>query len=279
MKKLMIAPKNKNMILKTIDKVDAYLLGVENFSVNLPVSFSLKEIKEILPILKKENKEIFLSLNKNMFSSDLEPLEKCLEEIEPFSIDGICFYDVSIPSIWKRRHFKTPLVWSQEHFTTNYATSNYWLDAGVSFTQLSNEITKEEIAEIRKNTKMKFISQVFGYIPIFYSKRPLVKNYEKAFSLEAEKEIYYMEKEGKKYPLREQGTSFEGYEATILNAYLDIDTLEVDYLYLNSFLIEDDIFMEILRCYKEKDQASLEKLYPFSSGFLHTKTVYRVKDL
>ena len=43
MKKLMIAPKNKNMILKTIDKVDAYLLGVEDFSVNLPVSFSLKE--------------------------------------------------------------------------------------------------------------------------------------------------------------------------------------------------------------------------------------------
>ena len=279
MKKIMIVPKSKDMILKTIDKVDAYLLGLKDFSVNLPCSFSLEEIQEMVSILKKEKKEVFLSLNKNMFSSDLEPLEKCLEEIEQLSIDGICFYDVSIPSIWKRRNFKTPLVWSQEHFTTNYATINYWWDRGVSFTQLSNEITKEEIAEIRKNTKMKLMSQVFGYIPIFYSKRPLIKNYTTIFSLETKQDICYMEKEGKKYPLREQGTSFEGYDANLLNAYLDIDTLEVDYLYLNSFLVEEDTFIEVLRCYKEKDQASLEKLFPLSSGFFHTKTVYRVKDL
>ena len=279
MKKIMIAPKNKDMILKTMDKVDAYLLGVENFSVNVPCSFSLEEIKEIKDILKKQKKEIFLSLNKNMFSSDLQNLEVCLEKIEELFIDGICFYDVSIPSIMKRRNFKTPLVWSQEHFTTNYLTMNYWFDSGVTFTQLSNEITKEEIDEIRKNTKMKLISQVFGYIPMFYSKRPLVTNYKKVFSLEEKSDIYYMEQEGKKYPLREIGTSFEGYYADILNAYLEVDTLSVDYLLFNSFLIEEESFIEVLRCYREKDKESLEKLYPLENGFFHTKTVYRVKDL
>ncbi len=279
MKKIMIAPKNKKMILDTLDKVDAYLLGVESFSVNMPSSFSLEEIEEIVPILKREKKEIFLSVNKNMFSSDLEPLEKCLEKIEKWSITGIAFYDVSIPSIVKRRNFKTPLVWSQEHFTTNYATMNYWYDCGVTYAQLANEITKEEVCEIKKKTKMKLISQVFGYIPMFYSKRPLVTNYKKVFSLEGDDTIYYLEHEGRKYPLREKGTSFEGYYAEVLNAYLDIETLDVDYLYFNSFLIEDAIFIEVLRCYKEKDGKRLEELYPYQSNFLHKKTVYRVKDL
>lgn len=279
MKKIMIAPKNKKMILNTLDKVDAYLLGVEHFSVNMPSSFSLEEIEKIIPILKKEKKEIFLSVNKNMFSLDLESLETCLEEIEKWSITGIAFYDVSIPSIVKRRNFKTPLVWSQEHFTTNYATMNYWYDCGVTYAQLANEITKEEVCEIKKKTKMKLISQVFGYIPMFYSKRPLVTNYKKVFSLEGKDTIYYLEHEGKKYPLREKEASFEGYYAEVLNAYLDIETLDVDYLYFNSFLIADDIFIEVLRCYREKDGKKLEKLYPYQSNFLHKKTVYRVKDL
>lgn len=275
----MVSLKSKGMIESTLQFADAYLLGVKDFSVNMPAYFALKEMTEMIEILKKNKKEVFISLNKNMFSRDLKPLEELLEKIEDLKIDGICFYDVSIPSIVKRKCFTTPLVWNQEHFTTNYLTMNYWYSHNVVYTQLANEITKEEITEIRKNTKMKLIAQVFGYVPIFYSKRPLLTNYIKTFSLQEKKEKYTIEKEGKKYPIKEDKNSFEGYDATILNAYLDLDTLDVDYIFLNSFGIEEEKFARVLRCYKEKDKNNLEKLYPFYSGFFDKKTVYRVRDL
>lgn len=277
--KIMITLKNKEMVLKTLAFTDAYLLGVEGFSVNMDSSFSLEEVKEIVSLLKKENKEVFIHLNKNMFSHDLKPLEELLLAIEELQVDGIGFYDISIPSIIKRRGLKTPLVWSQEHFTTNYETMNYWYENNVVYTQLSCEITKEEVNEIKEHTQMKLIAQVFGYVPIFYSKRPLLTNYKKTFSIKGEEGKYAIEKEGKYYPIREEGASFEAFDATILNAYLDMETLKVDYLLLHSFKIEENQFIEVLQCYKERKKARLEELYPFYSGFFEKKTVYRVRDL
>ncbi len=279
MPKMMITLKKKEMLPKTLPFVDAYLFGIEGFSVNEVGSFSIEEVKNLVSLLKEKKKQIFISLNKNMFSKDLEPLENVLEAIEKLHIDGIAFYDVSIPSIMKRRGFLTPLLWSQEHFTTNYATMNYWHEFNVLYTQLSCEITTEEIKEIRKNTNMKLIAQVFGYVPMFYSKRPFISNYKKTFSIKEEGVNYFIEKAGEKYPIKEEGDSTEVYTSTVLNAYLEMEKLEVDYLFFSSFAIEEEKFIEVLRCYRERDKEGLEKLYPFHNGFFNTKTVYRVRDL
>jgi putative protease len=275
----MISPSSKSMIQKTISYTDSYLLGIKNFSVNLPFYLKEEELNEIVTLLKENQKEIFININKNMFSKDLEPLEKLLEKIETLQIDGICFYDISVISIMKRRGFKTPLVWNQEHFTTNYLTIQFWKEKGVDYTFLSNEITKEEIKEIKENVSSQLILQAFGYVPIFFSKRPLVTNYKNYFSLQDTSKIYYMKKDQFKYPLRELDGSFEAYHAKILNTLEIIKELEIDYVYLNSFLIEEDTFIKVLSDYKKNDFASIYQLYPKEMGFLDKKTVYRVRDL
>lgn len=279
MAKIMIMPSSKEMIEKAQLNVDAYLLGIKGFSVNCPAYFEIEEADQIVNELQKQGKEIFISLNKNMFSSDLKPLETLLEHLETLNLTGICYYDISIPSIVKRRGFKTPLVWSQEHFTTNYLTMNYWYESGVSYTLLSSEITLEEVEEMKNKTNMKLISLVFGYIPMFYSKRPLVTNYKKHFNLKDDGNLYYMEKGGKKYPLLENGTSFEGYHGDILNAYDEAFKMPVDYLLLNSFMIEEETFLKVVDCYKNQNEEALAALVEKNDGFFSQKTVYRVKDL
>ena len=72
MTKLMYIPNKKELN----NDVDAYLLGIENLSVNMPIYFTLDEIKNI-----NIDKEIFISLNKNMHSSDLKILEETLIEL------------------------------------------------------------------------------------------------------------------------------------------------------------------------------------------------------
>ena len=122
MSKTMISILNKDMIQSTLKYTDAYLLGIHHFSVNMPFYLEIEEIEEIVSTLKDNGKEVFFNINKNMFKKDLIDLEYLLEKIESLKIDGICFYDISVISIMKKRGFKTPLIWHQEHFTTNYLT-------------------------------------------------------------------------------------------------------------------------------------------------------------
>lgn len=279
MSKTMISLLNKEMINKTLELTDAYLLGFKNYSVNLPFYFEENELEEIVELLKENKKEIFININKNMFSKDLPKLELFLERIEKLNVDGIIFYDVSVISIMKKNDFKTPLVWNQEHFTTNYLTIEYWLSNSVKTCFLSNEITIEEIEEIKENTTSKLILQGFGYVPIFLSKRPLISNYKDYFKLNDNSKIYYMEKDGKKYPLRELDGNFECYNARLLNSLEKIEKLNIDYVYLNSFLIEEDNFLKVLSSFKNKDYKNINSLYKEELGFLEQKTVYRVKDL
>lgn len=279
MSKTMISILNKDMIQSTLKYTDAYLLGIHHFSVNMPFYLEIEEIEEVVSLLKDNGKEVFFNINKNMFKQDLIDLEHLLEKIESLKIDGICFYDISVISIMKKRGFKTPLIWHQEHFTTNYLTIDYWLENGVKMTFLSNEITKEEIEEIKNHTKSKLILQAFGYVPIFLSKRPLVENYKKYFHIKDNSEIYYMEKEHLKYPLRNLDGDFEVYNAKILNALEMVKTLNLDYIYFNSFLIKEDEFINVLICYQEQKLNQISNKYPIELGFLDKKTVYRVKDL
>lgn len=274
MSKIMISVKNIEEAKLLNDYVDAYLIPIKDMSVNFDTYFNIEDISEFI----KLGKEVFVSMNKNMFSQDLNILEDYLKKIETLNINGICYYDIAIPEIKKRLSLNTPLVWNQEHFVTNYETINYWYKNGATYAFLSNEITKEEIKEIKENTKSKLILQTFGYVPMFFSKRPLITNYKKYFNIDDDSEKYVIEKENKKYKVRETKEGFEAYNSEILNSLEYVTDLDIDYLYLNNYDI-DDKFIEVVKCYKENNIEKLNELFKVELGFLNNKTVYRVSDI
>ena len=245
------------------DLVSAFIVPVEGLSSNYEVSFSIDDIKK----LKSLDKEIFVSINKNIHNSELEFLESVLLEIEALNITGIIFYDIGVLNIKKRLSLKTPLVWAQEHLTTNYVTINYWQDKGCEYAYLSSEITKEEMDEIREKTSSKLFVLVFGHIPMFTSRRHLIDNYKNYFSLDSSKGRNTLHKEDKKYPIidKKEGTSvFSDY---ILNA-TDLDFSSFDYTVYNSYLIDDNDFLSVLKG---------KNVFPYEHGFLYQETIYKVK--
>lgn len=269
----LLIPFNEKNYEQTKEYVNAYLIGIKDFTVNQNYLIEITALDSVIEKIKNDNKEIFININKNMFHKDLMPLRKLLKSLNK-KVTAVCFYDVSVIGIVKEEKLDIDLVWHQEHATTNYLTINYWLEKGCNYTFLSNEITKEEIEEIKKNTKSKLILQTFGYIPMFVSKRPLITNYKKYFNIEDESKLYNLEYQDKHYPILEKDEFLESYDAKIRNAH-DID---VEYNYLNDFLIEDK-FIEVLKCYKEKEFERLDEMFEKYEGFLNEKTVYRVKDL
>ena len=108
-----------------------------------------------LNTLKEIDKDIFISLNKNLHNSDLKKVKEILINLNNYNIKGVLYYDVAILSIYNSLNLNYDLVWSQEHLTTNYSTINYWNNLGVNYTYLSSDITEEEIIDISKNTKSK----------------------------------------------------------------------------------------------------------------------------
>lgn len=281
MSKIILIPDSIYMIENTINKVDAYLIGVQDLSINLPISFTIEEIQKISKLLEKNKKELFVSLNKNMFNADIKYLKEVLGKLDKLSIKAIFFYDIALVHLKKKMNLELELVWSQEHFTTNYETINYWYQKGVTYTRISSEITLKEILEIKKNTKSRLIVPIFGYLPMFASKRKLVTNYKKYFSLKTNSNIYYMMEENKKYPIIEDKNGTYVYYSKILNGkkyQKELEKAGIDYLLMNSFLIPN--FEEVLSLLlKENTEKEINQLLnlPIDDTVFTKNTIYKVK--
>lgn len=279
MTKLMLIPNKKELNVN----VDAHLLGIKDLSVNMPNYFTLEEIKNI-----NTDKEIFISLNKNMHSQDLKLLEETIIELSKLNIKGIFFYDIGVLNIVKRLNLNIPLVWAQEHMTTNYETINFWQNEGVEYTQVSEEIKEEEIINIKKNTKSKLIVPILGYFPMFVSRRHLKENYLKQFSLKDDSKINYIEKENKIYPIVDEKITTV-YTSSYLNGikeYLNFKKENIEYVLINSFLIEEEKMNKIINMFKTVNNDNIEEYNNNISNildnnidtfFLHKDSIYKVK--
>lgn len=277
--KILTYPKNIEEIEKTKHLVDGFIIGIKDMSVNANMYI------EQLDILKDINKDIFICLNKNIHNKELEKVKDLLIELNNYNIKGVIYYDVAVLNIYKKLDLNYDLVWAQEHLTTNYNTINYWNSFGVNYTYLSSDITEEEIIEISKNTDSKLLVNLFGYLPMFVSKRHIVKNYLQNFNLVDNSGVNYMTKENKTYPIIDNNIGTSVYSANILNGIKTSLTIDVDYIVLNSFDIELDKFMSVIEMFKNVNKENvleyedrINKLFSnVDNGFLNTKTIYKVK--
>lgn len=281
MTKIMTIPTNDNLSIVSRYS-DAILLGVKNMSTNLPNSYCVDDIRNIIDTYR--DLEVFVALNKNMHSKDLDLLKTILKELDKLNIAGIFYYDIAVLEYHREMALKIPLVWSQEHLTTNYATMNYWHEQGASYTYVSSEITLDEILDINEKTDMNLIVPIFGYLPMFVSKRNLVKNYLEYFHLNKDSKTYSLHKENSYYPIDNTDMGTVVYSAHILNGLSEFKVLEekgVSYVTLNSYRIDPTDFEKVLKLYcnreYENDEIVEDIFSNIDKGFLYKETVYRVK--
>ncbi len=282
MLKILTIPLSLNEIEKTMDLVDGFIIGIKNMCVNTNLCI---DIEEIDLLNKFKDKDIFISLNKNMHNKDLEELKEILIKLNNYNIKGVLYYDVGVLNIYNKLDLDYDLVWSQEHLTTNYNTINYWNSNGAEYAYISSDITEEEIIKITENSKSKLMVTLFGYLPMFVSKRHIVKNYLEYFKLNDESNVNYIEKEDKIYPIIDNSIGTQVYSNNILNGIKSSLNINVDYIVLNSFQVELDKFISVIEMFKSVNKDNVEEYNDkindmftnIDNGFLNTKTIYRVK--
>ena len=260
---------------------NAFIFGLLNYSSGYHNEISIEEIKKIRETYKGE---LFIAVNKNMFNGELKGLEEALIELDKLDINGILFYDLSVLSIHNRLNLKTPLVWNQTHMVTNYNTCNYYYDKGCEYGVLASEITFEEVKEIRNKTKMKLFLNVLGYQVMGYSRRHLLSNYFKSLGKDLDKDNYVIKNNGEDYIVREEKYGNVFLNGKILNGSIIIKDLDVDYIILNDYNFDKDIFSKVLDLYTklvatkdEKYVSLIDELVGEDRGFFFKKTIYKVK--
>lgn len=294
MTELLVLPINKKMVDDIVDVADGVILSPRELSVNVPYQFFYDDVIALTRQLKRENKKVFINLNKNFNDDDLRRLKIFLLKIKQHltgMVDGIFYYDIALVHLKEKYDLPFELVWAQEHMTNNYLTCNYWYSKGVKYAQLSNELMLSEIKEIHEHTDMQLVYQVFGYIPMFTSKRPLLSNYIDTYQLYRQGKDYNLYKEEKYYPIVENRDGTVLYTPYMLNAleeYMELrDSGVLRYAILNGYLLKHNVFKRIVGIFHGVNEKNLKELsleidqlckYRTDKGFLYKETVYKVKD-
>lgn len=278
---------NQKELSNFLEFTNSFLIGLKNYSVNY-FEFSIEEIKELKE--KYENIELFVSINKNIFNSELEDIKEKLKELNKIGIKGILFYDISLLSLVKKLNLDLDLCFHQTHMVTNYNICNYYYSHGVKYAYLSTEITALEMKEISEKTKMDLMAYFIGHPIISHSKRKLVSNFYEFNKKDKKNSLKVIkEKNGKtNYYIKEDslGTNILTYD--ILNGARAFTLIKnyLSYAILDSKLIEESIFLEVLRLYKanldnklndEELILKVQELIGSYEGFFFKKTIYKVK--
>ena len=280
--KLLVMPSSIDEIKNTLNYCDAYLIGINGLSVNSNLCVDITDLDYILSIIG--DRDLFLNLNKNMSNSDIDMLKNIMNNLNNYNIKGVFYYDVAILNIFKKNNYNYDLVWASEHASTNYNTINYWYSKGVKYCLVSSDITFNEILDIKNNSNCKLIVPIFGYQPMFNSKRHIVNNYLDYFNLYDSSIVNYIEKEGKIYPIIDNELGTEVYTNYILNGFKEYNSFKdnkIDYVLLNSFNLDSDKFikcLELVNNYNNNTYKEINELFSNTSdGFLYKETIAKVK--
>ncbi|MDD3241766.1 MAG: U32 family peptidase [Bacilli bacterium] len=284
---LVLVPSKKEDIDK-YKTINNYIIGVKDFSVNYNFVMDINEIINLSS--EYSNKNIFVVINKNIMNDDLQKLEQMMIDINNSNIKGILFYDMAVLSIKKRLNLKIDLVWNQGHMVTNYNTCNYYYDKGVNFAYISNEITLEEMIEIKKNSKIKLFTLLFGYPIMAHSKRKLLTNYSISSNKNILKDSHKIVDKisNKEFIIKEDNIGTSILFGDISNHVLAIDEMlknDFDYGVIDSNYINSDTILEMIniidRILLGEDLSSYKEriinLIGDNSSFLYKKTIYKVK--
>ena len=284
------------VIPNSVDEIDLYqekgintfIVGLENYSINYP-QVSLEKIETLS---KKVN--LFVAINKNLFNNELDKIKEILTSLSELSIMGVLYYDLGLLNIVLENKINIDLVWHQTHMVTNYNTCNYYNSKGVKYGFLANEITLDEILEIKNNTDMKLMVEVFGYPIMSHSRRSLLTNYFKSIDKEKENRTYNLTDKENNYLLKETNNGASILFGKLINGtkpLFDLINNKIDYCILDMQEVDNNIGLKVIDKYiyinnnidsisnleKEEIINSMNEIIGGSTNFFYKKTIYKVK--
>lgn len=258
--------------------LDGLILPLENFSVDYFKYYSISFIKEYK---KNTNKLCFVVINKMIFNNELDSLLDILKELEKIVVDGVLFYDLAVLSLVKENSLNLNLIYNATHMVTNSDTINLYYELGVKGAYLSNEITKDEVLNIRNNTKSDLFILLLGNPVVAMSRRSLLTSYFINKNKIKEDIITIKEpKSGQEFLVKEDSngtTFFYNKRLNLSNVYKELVGNNINYGIIEQGNFNNNQYKELIKSFVNFDKKKIDDLAGHNRGFLYRETIYKVK--
>ena len=258
--------------------LDGIIFPLENFSVDYFKYYSISDIENYK---KNTDKLVFVVINKMIFNSDLDNLLEILKKLETLKVDGVFFYDLAILNLVKENKLSLNLIFNQTHMVTNSDTINLYYDLGVKGSYLSNEITKDEILNIRHNTKSDLFVLLLGNPVIAMSRRNLLTSYFANKNKSKSAIITIKEpKSGQEFLVKEDknGTTFfYNKRLNLSNIYKELVDCGLNYGIVEQGNYSYNEYKDLIAAFVNFNKDKIDELAGHNRGFLYRETIYKVK--
>lgn len=156
---------------------DALYLAGKAFGMRAKAgNFSKEELQEVLAIAHGRGVKIYVTVNVFAHNEEIDLLPDYLRELEELKVDGIIVADVGVFALAKQYAPSIPVHLSTQANTVNFRAAQFWEELGFSRLVMARELTKEEIARVRQETKVELEVFVHGAMCVAYSGRCLLSN-------------------------------------------------------------------------------------------------------
>lgn len=245
---------------------DEIILPLKDYSIGFDTYFSLEEIKEI-SLKRKVN----VIINRFMHKDDLINIKPILEELSGV-VNLFFIEDLGLTNIIDNNK----VVLYQSHIANNYNAINAFEKIGINSVVLNNDLTIDEIKEIRDNTNSNIFIISTAKTSLMYSRRMLLSSYYEHTKTSGEKVKEIKEVVTKK-PLiikeEDKGTVIFNDRITSLNKYLnELNDINFIVNLSNMSNEEKDI---ILNHYKD---TNLSDYIEIDDYFFNNKIIYKVGE-
>ena len=157
---------------------DAVYIGGQNYSLRANASnFSLDEIREGCSFAHKLGKRVHLTLNIVFHNEDMAEVEKYIRDVVDCGIDAFIVSDPFIISYIKTNYPQVEVHLSTQNSTSNYKAIEFFQKEGVDRVVLARELSKKQIAEIVKKSKVDIEVFIHGAMCTCFSGRCALSNY------------------------------------------------------------------------------------------------------
>ena len=240
MSNLVVIPGNKEDINKILNKdIKGIILGVKSLSI-YPLEL---DIDNIIDIKNNTDKKVYVIINKMIHNNDLDMVREVINK---------------------------ELILSMEHLNASINSHLFYKKRGITGSIVTNDITYNEVLDIKNNTGMNIFYMVYGYLPIFYSRRCLITNYFKYIDKENNSDRYYIYNDNMKYMVIEHNFGTIIYSPLVnmineIDKLSNIDNLIIDLSYNND--------IDIIDKYLNKEH--MDNTY---TGFFDKKTIYKLRS-
>ncbi|NOZ12824.1 MAG: U32 family peptidase [Acidobacteria bacterium] len=157
---------------------DAVYLGLKQFSLrNFAENFTVEEFEEAVRYAHALSKKVYLTLNMFPLSSDIKEIKTIIPLVRKIGPDGIIIADPGMVALLKREAPELKLHLSTQANTMNSDSVRFWADAGISRIVLARELSLDEISELVQNSNIELEVFIHGALCISYSGRCFLSLY------------------------------------------------------------------------------------------------------